>query len=114
MASQKRTNKTDVWSGVCCLLGILIGLALIVLSVELSLPTWGVVVMLVGGCLILLVGVILAIALDLKYCEYACGVCGHRFVPTTWAYVCGMHIASRRLLKCPRCGKRNWCRKYFK
>ena len=71
MASQKRTNKADIWAGVLCLSGILIGVLLIILSVELSLPTWGIVLMLVGGCFILVLGVILAIALDLKYCEYA-------------------------------------------
>ena len=39
---------------------------------------------------------------------YECHDCGAMHKPTVGAYLMGVHIPGKRLLKCPHCGDRNW------
>jgi len=41
---------------------------------------------------------------------YLCPACGYEFAISTFRYFISPHIRRRKLLKCPRCGKRSWCR----
>lgn len=42
---------------------------------------------------------------------YKCKCCGETFVPDFGAYMMGMHVFTTRRLKCPKCGKKSWCKK---
>lgn len=42
---------------------------------------------------------------------YKCSCCSEAFVPDFINYTTGVNIITTRRLKCPHCGKRNWCRK---
>ena len=56
-------------------------------------------------------GIITAGALDRRAGTYECRKCGCRFVPTSGAYIMGIHGLTWRHLKCPQCGKRTLCRR---
>mgnify|MGYP003293670682 CR=1 FL=1 len=64
----------------------------------------------VGG---ILTGVAIAAGVAITYLDYTgavyeCHKCGAIHQPTIGAYLMGMHIPGKRLLKCPHCGDRNW------
>lgn len=45
---------------------------------------------------------------DYNYNSYECFECGAMHKPTFGAYLMSAHIPRKRLLKCPKCGIRNW------
>lgn len=45
---------------------------------------------------------------DYTHTVYECHECGAMYKPTLEAYLMGVHIPGKRLLKCPHCGDRNW------
>ncbi len=42
---------------------------------------------------------------------YKCKKCGETFVPSFGSYLIGINASSARVLKCPCCNKRSWCKK---
>lgn len=42
---------------------------------------------------------------------YKCTHCGEKFIPGFGQYVMGLHVWTTRRTKCPRCGKKSWCKK---
>ena len=53
-------------------------------------------------------GAVAATYLDYTNATYECHACGAIYKPTIGAYLLGVHIPGKRLLKCPHCGDRNW------
>lgn len=84
---------------------------LIVLAGELDLKTGVRVLLTVIALLVLAGGIFVAAALEMTSGAFECSKCGNRFVPTKTAYILGAHTIMKRKLKCPNCGKRNWCRR---
>ncbi|RKY83464.1 hypothetical protein DRQ11_13030 [candidate division KSB1 bacterium] len=41
---------------------------------------------------------------------YVCPNCGHRFTISAFRYAISPHMWEKKLLRCPKCGKREWCR----
>ena len=46
--------------------------------------------------------------------DHKCKNCGNEIVPTYLQALSAMHCGTTRYLKCPKCGKRTWCKKVFK
>lgn len=42
---------------------------------------------------------------------YECPVCGEKFVPSMKDFIGGAHTLTKRKLKCPKCGKKIFCKK---
>ena len=42
--------------------------------------------------------------------KYVCPECRHKFHPSFWVSVVSVHVGSDRYFKCPRCGKRSFCK----
>ncbi len=63
------------------------------------------------ACSIFAPGLIIAMEGERTVGYYKCRACGELFVPTFGAYTVGMHWLTSRHLKCPKCGKRTYCRK---
>ena len=61
--------------------------------------------------LIFAVGLLAVIEGQRKIGYYQCARCSGTFVPTFWSHAFGLNVVSKRLLKCPRCGKRSFCKK---
>ncbi len=41
---------------------------------------------------------------------YMCPSCRHRFHPPFWVAMVSIHVNSDRYFKCPRCGKKSFCK----
>lgn len=63
------------------------------------------------ACGIFIPGLIVAMEGERTVGYYKCKACGELFVPTFGEYTFGMHILATRHLRCPKCGKRTWCKK---
>ena len=45
---------------------------------------------------------------------FECPECSAKFAPTLSAYIAGPHTLRKRKLRCPRCGKKSWCRSFWR
>ena len=70
---------------------------------------WLRVTLIAIGLVVMVGGISVAAVLEMTAGGYECGKCGEYFVPTKTAYIMGIHSITRRHLKCPHCGKRNFC-----
>ncbi len=66
--------------------------------------------LIVVAVIIITVGIVVGIMWERTIFAFQCAHCKTRFVPTVVAYVMGIHAWHKRYLKCPKCGKRTWCR----
>ena len=90
---------------------LLAGLALMLVADLLEMQTWLRIVLGVIGAVIIVVGIGLACVLERDAGVYECRHCGEMFVPTMKAYLWGAHSLTTRRLKCPKCGKKSFCKK---
>lgn len=100
------------------ILAVLVGLLalagsmpLFLLTGYLPMETWLKGILIGLGCLILLLGVLIACFLENEAGAFECPVCHERFVPSMGAYLMGPHTILRRRLKCPKCGAVKYCKK---
>lgn len=103
-------NKTKIVLSICA---VLLGVVVLVESIfaEQYLPHPLGLTLIITGASIFLFSLALAIAVDYSAGGYECRRCGHRFTPTLGAYICGMHTVTTRRLKCPKCGKKSFCKR---
>ena len=103
-------NKLKVVLSICA---VLLGVVVLVESIfaERYLPHPFGLTLIITGASIFLFSLALAIALDYSSGDYECRHCGHRFVPTPGAYIWAMHTVTTRHLKCPKCGKKSFCKR---
>ena len=99
---------------VSCILTFVAAITLSLIAAYFIEALWG--QFLIGGLILIIIlaniAVIVVIAVNIEI--YECKNCGEKFVPTLSAYVMGMHTPTKRYLKCPHCGKRNWCRSHLR
>lgn len=103
-------RKKVVIATLSCIFTIASALALIMLAAYFIAEAWLRVLMIIIAATVIAsdIAVILLVAVDTEI--YECAGCGEDFVPTLPAYFFAPHTFTRRYLKCPRCGKRCWCR----
>lgn len=87
------------------------GLTICLIADLLDMETWRRIVLVVVGSVIIIVGIAVACVMEREAGVYECNYCGERFVPTMKAYLWGAHTPTRRRLKCPKCGKKSYCKK---
>lgn len=108
---REESKKKLVLSIIVCVIGILAGVTLVLVSGLARLETWTRVV-LIAIAMITMFGCIgVACALEMGAGTFECRHCHTRFVPTAGAYIAGMHTLTTRWLKCPECGKKSMCRR---
>ena len=90
---------------------LLAGLTLLLLADLLEMELWLRIVLSVIGVVVIVTGIGLACVLEKDAGVYACRHCGERFVPTMKAYLFAPHMPISRRLKCPKCGKKSYCKK---
>jgi len=76
-----------------------------------QMADWLRVCLIVAGFVICLVGVAFAIRIEQTAGYYACGKCGHRYVPTFNSVLWAPHINRTRYMRCPECNKKSWNKK---
>lgn len=63
------------------------------------------------ACGIFVSGIIVAMEGERTVGYYKCKACGELFIPTFAEYTFATHMLATRHLKCPKCGKKTWCKK---
>ena len=109
---ERQENKLKlILECVVVFITLLAAMPLIIIASELDLKT-GVRILLIAIAVVVFAGgIFVACVLEMTSGSFECSKCGERFTPTKTAYLMGAHTITRRKLKCPHCGKRNWCRR---
>ena len=111
----EKKNKT-IWNAMwtimaVSIIGLIGGLAIIAFFVPEG--PWMLVAILTL-CVVFLIPCFYALKLEVSVGAYKCKNCGYDIVPTYMQALNAMHRGTTRYLKCPKCGKRTWCKKVIK
>lgn len=90
---------------------ILSGVAIILLGALLSAPVWLRICCIAFSVIAIVSGIGVCCALTVDAGVYECPNCGEKFVPSMKDFIWGAHTLTKRKLKCPKCGKKSFCRK---
>lgn len=69
------------------------------------------VLIIIFGIVNMIVGLGIAVWSEMSCGAFECTKCGKKFVPSTGAYLAGTHTITRRKLRCPHCGQKNYCKR---
>lgn len=111
LKEKAEAKKKIIMAVIIVIVTVVAGVTLAVISGLLEMALWLRILLGVLALVIVVTGIGLACVLDRDTGAYECPHCGERFVPTMSAYIFGAHTISKRKLKCPRCGKRSYCKK---
>ena len=111
----EQKNKT-IWTSMWAIMIVSITALLTGLLICAFLIPEGVwqLVAIIGICIVFLIPCFYALKLEVTVGAYQCKKCGHKIVPTYSEALWAMHCGTTRYLKCPKCGKRTWCKKVLK
>lgn len=116
MAKEIEEKNKTIWITMWVIMSVSIiallgGLALVALLMPEG--PWQLVAIL-GLCVVFLIPCFYALKLEVSVGAYKCKNCGNEIVPTYVQALNAMHRGTTRYLKCPKCGKRTWCKKVIK
>lgn len=110
IAEKKDSKKKILLEIVVIIISLLSSLTIIEVSAFLEMKTWLRIVLLIIGIIVIFGGIVVAVGLELDTGTYECGHCHTRFVPSATEFISGPHTFTTRLLKCPECGKKSFCK----
>ena len=113
MAKELERRNKMIWANMWTIMIVsMIGLfaGLFVAAFLMPEGVWQLVTIL-GLCVVFLIPCFYALKLEVSVGAYKCKRCGHEIVPTYSEALWAMHFGTTRYLKCPKCGKRSWCKK---
>ena len=98
---------------VLSVIGVVISIALLVVSTILAEETLInpvlATVFIIISVILVFIAIFFAAKVDYETGVYKCRKCGYTFKPTFRAYVWGAHTLTTRHLKCPECNEKSWC-----
>lgn len=116
LAKELEQKNKIIWKSmwtimIVSMVALLAGLAIAAFAIPEGV--WQLVTIL-GLCVVFLIPCFYALKLEVSVGAYKCKNCGHEIVPTYSQALNAMHMGTTRFLKCPKCGKRTWCKKVLK
>ena len=116
MANELEKKNKMIWSAMWVIMIVSITALFAGLAVAAFLIPEGVwqLVAILGLCVVFLIPCFYALKLEVSVGAYKCKNCGCEIVPTYTQALNAMHRGTTRYLKCPKCGKRTWCKKIIK
>ena len=116
MANELEKKNKMIWSAMWTIMIISITCLIAGLLIAAFLIPEGVwqLVAILGLCVVFLIPCFYALKLEVSVGAYKCKNCSHEIVPTYTQALNAMHKGTTRYLKCPKCGKRTWCKKIIK
>ena len=96
---------------VVIVLTLLSGGTMVAVSSIAELDLWVRITLNVIAVIVVISGIIVAAALEMRQAVFECKKCHKRFIPTKFAYLMGMHTITKRHLRCPHCNKCSWCKR---
>ncbi|MDE7337169.1 MAG: helix-turn-helix domain-containing protein [Clostridia bacterium] len=114
MKKSKEDRRRLTVSFVVAIITIISGLSIVLLSALLSAPIWLRICSLVLSLIIVILGVGVCCVLTIDAGVYECPSCGEKFIPSMKDFISGAHTFTKRKLRCPKCGKKYYCKKKLK
>ena len=114
MKKSKEAKRRLTVSFVVAIITIISGLSIVLLSALLSAPIWLRICSLVLSLIIVILGVGVCCVLTIDAGVYECPCCGEKFIPSMKDFISGAHTFTKRKLRCPKCGKKYYCKKKLK
>ena len=111
MKKRKEAKKRIAVSLVVSVITILVGVSIILLSALLSAPIWLRIICIVLSVIVIIFGIGACCVLTVDAGVYECPNCGEKFIPSMKNFISGTHTFTKRKLRCPKCGKKSFCRK---
>lgn len=111
LIKEKEESRKNIILSVIVVLSTLIpGTALIQAAGLLEMQIYIRILFIAIGAAVIAAGIGVACVLDRDAGVYECTKCGAKFTPDMKSYIKGVHTVTRRKLKCPECGVKNYCR----
>ena len=116
LAKELEDKNKKVWTSMWMILilstiALLAGIATSIFLIPKGI--WTLITVLLS-CVVYVIPCYYALKLEISVGAYKCKNCGHEIVPTYKEAMMAMHRGTTRHLKCPKCGKRTWCKKIMK
>ena len=111
MEEKAEAKKKLIMSVIIGVITLLAGVTIGLIATLLEMEAWLRIVLAVIAVITAGTGIGLACVLEKNAGVYECKHCGERFVPTMKAYIFAPHMPTSRKLKCPKCGKKSYCKK---
>ncbi len=111
MKREKEAKRRLTLSLVVALITVLAGTAITLLGAALPAPVWLRICCIVFSLAIVILGIGVCCVLTIDAGVYECPSCGEKFVPSMKDFISGAHTFTKRKLKCPKCGKKSYCKK---
>lgn len=108
---RKDAKKRLTVSFIVAFITILAGTLITILGALLSAPVWVRICCLISALVIIVLGIGVCCALTVDAGIYECPTCGEKFIPSAKDFILGLHIFTKRKLKCPKCGTKSFCKK---
>ena len=116
MAKEIEQKNKTIWSAMWAIMIVsMIALFAGVLIAAFLMPegVWQLVTI-IAICVAFLIPCFYALKLEVSVGAYKCKHCGNEIVPTYKEALWAMHRGTTRYLKCPKCGKKSWCKKVWR
>ncbi len=116
LAKDLEQKNKIVWSSMWVIMIISLTALLAGLLVSIFLIPEGIwqLITILSVTILFLIPCFYALKLEISVGAYKCKNCGNEFVPTYSEALWAMHKGTTRYLKCPKCGKKTWCKKNIK
>ena len=113
MAKELEKKNKTIWVAMWAIMIVSITALIAGLFIAAFLIPEGVwqIVAIIGISVVFLIPCFYALKLEVSVGAYKCKSCGNEIVPTYNQALYAMHLGTTRYLKCPKCGKRTWCKK---
>lgn len=111
MEEKAKAKKTLILAVLIVFIVVLAAVTLVLVAGTIEMETWVRIVLIAVALVIIATGIAVACVLDREAGVFECRHCGERFVPTMKEYIWGAHTFTARRLKCPKCGKKSYCKK---
>ena len=112
LEKKNKIIRTSMW--VIMIVSMTVLIAGIFIATSLIADGVWQLVTILGICIAFLIPCLYALKLEVSVGAYKCKNCGYKMVPTYAEALRAMHRGTTRYLKCPKCGKRTWCKKVWK
>lgn len=113
LKERAEAKKKIVLSLLVAFMAMISVVTLVVLAACLKMELWLRILLIAIAVVVIAIAIVVAGVLDREAGVYECTKCGERFVPKTSAYFFSPHTITKRWLKCPKCGKRNYCKRHL-
>ena len=110
-AADKQLLTLEIVTGIICILPLL---AMVVVVPVVPMKESTTLILTLASIIPLLIETPIMIRIEQTAGYYACGKCGHKYVPAYQSVLWAMHCGRTRYMRCPHCGKRSWQKKVLR